>query len=295
MVVPVRLSTMLVLWLFGADLGAAALKVACIGDSITEGSGLGNPALESYPAKMQRLLGADYQVRNFGVSGRTLLRQGDFPYWKESAFTQSQAWDPDIVTIMLGTNDSKPYNWRYGTNFVTDYEELIAVYTNLPSHPRILLCTPCPVFGAGAYDIKPGTVATNIAPAVRALGARLSLEVVDLHSTLAGHKEWFPDTVHPSTKGTTVLAALFRTALVGNATGGTAPGLAVGLYPANRAVLNWPADQAGWVLQSTTALRDTNTAWTVVEQLAVNDGSAVRVTNSISGAARLYRLWKPSF
>jgi len=62
------------------------VKIACVGDSITEGSGLTSPATQSYPARLQRLLGTNYNVRNFGVSGRTLLKQGDFPYWKEPFF-----------------------------------------------------------------------------------------------------------------------------------------------------------------------------------------------------------------
>lgn len=292
--IPLRLSILAVSWIAGADLLAAVLKVACIGDSITEGSGLGNPLVESYPARLQRVLGAGYQVRNFGVSGRTLLRKGDFPYWNEGAYTQSRNFEPDIVTIMLGTNDSKPYNWRYGTNFLTDYADLIASYTNLASHPRILLCTPCPVFGAGAFDIKPGTVSTNIAPAVRELAASLALEVIDLHSLLAGHREWFPDTVHPNSKGATVLAALFQTAIVGGSPSGTAPQVELGSGPINRVIVTWPVDWAGWVLQSTTALRGTNTAWTVVEQFAYNDGSSIQITNLTSGMSRIFRLWNPA-
>src|SRR3954454_24795429 len=110
------------------SVGAAPLKVACVGDSITEGSGLGNPAVEAYPPRLQRLLGTNYVVTNFGVSGRTLLKKGDFPYWKELAFTNSLKSNPNIVIIQLGTNDGKPYNWVYGTNYVSDYKELIALY-----------------------------------------------------------------------------------------------------------------------------------------------------------------------
>src|SRR6478609_560461 len=71
---------------------AAPNKIACVGDSITEGSGLSSPSTESYPARLQKLLGTNYNVRNFGVSGRTLLKQGDFPYWKEAAFTNSRTF-----------------------------------------------------------------------------------------------------------------------------------------------------------------------------------------------------------
>jgi acyl-CoA thioesterase-1 len=274
-------------------LSGAPLKVACIGDSITEGSGLANPATESYPAKLQRLLGVSYQVRNYGVSGRTLLKKGDFPYWKEAAYVQSRDWNPDIVIIKLGTNDSKPQNWRYGTNFVSDYEEFIGSYTNLPSHPRVLLCTPCPVYGSGAYDISPGVVATNIAPAVRGLAQQFGLELIDLQTSMAGHREWFPDTVHPNSRGTTVLCALVRTALVNTQPDQPPPPLTIARLLVNRAALSWPAPWAGLVLQSAPALTGTNTSWTIVEQVAFNDDALVRVTNTVSGAVRFYRLWQP--
>ena len=91
---------------------ADPVRIACVGDSITEGSGLGNPAVESYPARLQRLLGTHYLVRNFGVSGRTLLKKGDYPYWKESAYRLSRDFAPDIVLIKLGSNDAKSFNWR---------------------------------------------------------------------------------------------------------------------------------------------------------------------------------------
>lgn len=282
-------------WLALALPGRAAvpLKVACIGDSITEGSGLGSPATESYPAKLQRLLGAEYMVRNFGVSGRTLLKKGDFPYWKEAAYTQSRNWEPDVVIIKLGTNDSKPQNWRHGTNFVAETEELAASYAGLASHPRILLCTPCPVYGNGAFEIRPAVVANEIAPMIRELAGRLTLEVIDLHTGMAGHREWFPDTVHPNTRGTTVLSALVRTALLKGHPMEPLPSVALAGLTARRIELNWPAPWAGLVLQSAPALLPTNTLWTVVEQVAVNDNTRVRVTNNATATARVYRLWKP--
>ena len=61
----------------------------------------------------------------------------------------------------------------------------------------------------------------------------------------------------------------------------------------NRAALNWPGQWAGLVLQSTLALRPADTAWTVVELVAVNDGTTVRVTNSVPSGSRFYRLWQP--
>ena len=271
---------------------AAPPKIACIGDSITEGTGLSNPAVESYPGKLQRVLGTNYAVRNFGVSGRTLLKKGDYPYWRESAYQQSRDYAPDIVTIMLGTNDSKPQNWRYETNFVADYSELIASYTNLSSHPRVMLCTPCPVYGVGAYDIRPGVVANAIAPAVRQLAALYGLEVIELNLLMAGHQEWFPDTVHPNSSGTTVMAVWFRNALLGDSGSPEPPALALNRISTSRSVLTWPADHAGWVLMTRSLLR-TNSSWSVAVEPAYNDSSRLSVTNVSSASQRYYRLWKP--
>lgn len=84
------------------------VKVACVGDSITEG--LCSTEGQSYPTQLQEILGSDFEVKNFGVSGRTLLKKGDYPYWNESAYTESKNFLPDVVIIMLGTNDTKPQN-----------------------------------------------------------------------------------------------------------------------------------------------------------------------------------------
>src|SRR4051812_7771397 len=86
------------------------IKVACVGDSITFGAGIKDRDKNSYPAQLQGLLGSGYEVKNFGVSGATLLKEGDKPYWKEKAFEAAKKFEPNIVIIKLGTNDSKPQN-----------------------------------------------------------------------------------------------------------------------------------------------------------------------------------------
>lgn len=62
----------------------APVRVACIGDSITEGAGADKG--KSWPEQLQGLLGASWKVGNFGLGGRTLLKQGDGPYWKERIY-----------------------------------------------------------------------------------------------------------------------------------------------------------------------------------------------------------------
>ena len=42
------------------------IKVVCVGDSITQGTGAKDPANNSYPARLQKLLGTAYRVVNCG-------------------------------------------------------------------------------------------------------------------------------------------------------------------------------------------------------------------------------------
>src|SRR5262245_14690647 len=159
---------------------AARIRLACIGDSITEGAGLSVP----YPARFARLLGAEYDARNFGVSGCTLLKRGDLPYWNQSAFGASLVFQPNIVVIMLGSNDAKPQNWRYATNFGSDYLALISQYASLTSNPAIYLCTPCPPIPPGALNISPATVQTSVVPAVRLVSEESERPLIDVNTAM---------------------------------------------------------------------------------------------------------------
>jgi len=272
---------------------ALPMKIACVGDSITEGGNLANPAVESYPARLQKLLGTNnFTVRNFGVSGRTLLKQGDFPYWTDPAFAASKNFAPDIVIIQLGTNDGKPYNWKYGTNFVANYKELIAIYQALPSAPRVFLCSPCPVFGAGSFNIDPGTVRTNIAPTVRGLAAELSLPLIDLQARMT-NAVWFPDTVHPDTKGMMAMTAVMHEGLF--PTGSEVPPtLEFRRLSASSVVLSWPQRWGSFYPQYATLLKDTNMIWIMIESTPpIGDGTTIRQTNVAGGPLRIYQLRRP--
>src|SRR4030042_1584268 len=86
---------------------AHARLIACVGDSITYGSGISDRLNDSYPAQLQRMLrqyDPAWEVQNFGARGATLLSRGDTPYIRESAYSGAKACNPDIVIIKLGTN-----------------------------------------------------------------------------------------------------------------------------------------------------------------------------------------------
>jgi len=186
------------------------LRLACIGDSITFGAGL-QPG-QDYPAQLQKILGRNWAVRNFGVSGRTLLREGDFPYWRESAFTNAQSFQPDMVVILLGANDSKPYNWKYHGEFARDYADLVNVFRSLPSKPRIFVCRTTPVPQPGNYGINEATERQEI-NTIDYLADTMSLDEIDFYASLADQPQLFPDRVHPNAKGAVAMAQVVARAL----------------------------------------------------------------------------------
>ncbi len=192
---------------------AQVIKVACIGDSITEGAGVDNAAVNAYPIVLGRLLGTNYQTRNFGLGGRTLLRNGDVPYWKEAAFKNATNYGPNIVTIKLGTNDSKPQNWKYKDQFARDLRDMVDVFASLPSHPQVILCLPVPAYSV-QFDINPDIIRTEIIPIIKAVAKEKGLMTVDLYSALSGRPDLFPDNIHPNAAGAAIIAKTLHGALL---------------------------------------------------------------------------------
>lgn len=187
---------------------AAAIRVACIGDSITQGIGTPQSAdksfPESYPAQLGKLLGPGYEVENWGVGGRTLIRKSD-----KIDYGRALKGDPDVVVICAGTNDSKPYCWdNYADDYAPDYEKMVCEFKSRPSRPRVIVCLPPPVFNGGQWGIRESVLENEIRPKVRAVAASTGAEVLDLATPFRDHPELFPDRVHPNPAGAGKIAAL---------------------------------------------------------------------------------------
>ena len=65
----------LCLFLCTVSFARKRVKVACVGNSITYGIGVSDPDKESYPARLQQMLGEGYTVERFGKPGATLLNK----------------------------------------------------------------------------------------------------------------------------------------------------------------------------------------------------------------------------
>jgi alpha-L-fucosidase len=189
-----------------------SIRVACVGDSITQGAKL--PRGMTYPEQLQKMLGSPWIVKNFGKSGRTLLKQGDFPYWNESIYQDALQFAPDVVIIKLGTNDTKPQNWKHIADFKNDYRALVESFRSLPEKPLVYICTPCPVVGSGAFDINNAGVVEEVGWA-KELATELNVGLIDINAAFAGKSELLPDKVHPNAEGTTLLAGTVYSALTG--------------------------------------------------------------------------------
>jgi acyl-CoA thioesterase I len=216
------ITTFLTLNVFAADPMApiettdykAQVRISCIGDSITEGSGLGQGF--AYPSQLQRLLGNDWKVENFGVSGRTLLKKGDYPYWNEGAYQRALQSSPDVVIIMLGTNDTKSQNWQFEADFVADYTALVQSFRNLASKPRIYICRPCPVPEPGNFGINQTNVLEEI-KRIDQIAKNMKLGVIDMYAALVDRPELLPDRVHPNREGAGEMAKAAAKVLTGRA------------------------------------------------------------------------------
>jgi acyl-CoA thioesterase-1 len=194
---------------------SGTIKLACIGNSITYGHGIENRDRDSYPAQLDRMLSDRWEVRNFGVSGATLLKDGNKPYWDESAFAAALAFEPDIVVIQLGTNDSKPVNWdAHSISFIEDYLALIEQFRELDSHPRIWICLPVPAYDM-RWDIRNEVIVDEIIPMIREVADRANVPLIDMFVPLSGHEDLFPDDIHPNVEGAGMIAREVRRALIG--------------------------------------------------------------------------------
>lgn len=191
---------------------AERIRVACVGDSITFGAGVAGRETNSYPAVLQTLLGTNYWVRNFGVSGSTLLKKGDRPYWKERMFAFATDFKPNIVVIKLGTNDTKPQNQTNLTEFASDLTAMIEQFAALDVKPKIYLCLPVPVYQT-QWGINEAVLAEKVLPAIRQVAADRQLPLIDLHSALSNQPGWFPDHVHPNAAGARRMAETIFSAL----------------------------------------------------------------------------------
>ena len=231
-----------------AGTAMAQTRVACVGNSITEGYGIWDQ--KKYPDHLQEMLGDSYKVQNFGVSSMTFANKGpgdNMSYWNTDKFKAALEFNPEVVVIELGTNDSKfftnnciengqpRYNYNYGQyekeQLYKDYEALLDTFMHLTTSPRVI-ATLQPYSNNCEWGIMDTAIVNQINPIIEEVATRKGVEIIDLHSQF-NTPEWFlADSVHPNATGAKELARIIKEGILkapadtsGNTPADTVPGV----------------------------------------------------------------------
>ena len=120
------------------------IRVACIGDSITEGSSV-NRLTESYPAqflKNAQDAGKDIIVANYGISASGIM-PSIARYYPDmlAGMLAFEETDADYYVFALGTNDSNSAGASVGAmeTFYTGYKAYIQSFGELPNTKKVFV------------------------------------------------------------------------------------------------------------------------------------------------------------
>ena len=212
---------LLSLFLLLSTLSATARKVvrvACVGNSITYGTGIANREHDAYPAQLQRMLGKDYVVGNFGKPGATLLRHGHRPYFQQTEFRDAMQFKGDIAVIHLGINDTDPRNWcNFRDEFVGDYVALMDSLRQANPKVRIILSRLTPIrYDHPRFDSGTELWRREISETIDRIAASQGVELIDFYQPLIAHPDWLSDGIHPDPRGAKALAETVYKGITGN-------------------------------------------------------------------------------
>jgi lysophospholipase L1-like esterase len=193
------------------------IRVACVGDSITYGLGISDRERNSYPAQLGTLLGEHWEVRNFGFNGASAIKDSPKPYLLLPVFDEALSYQPDVVIIQLGTNDTSPKTWpAHKQQFIADYLAIVRRFQGLATRPRIYLCRPVPLFRDRGKDYDTDKILTEeVIPKINAIATQNHFPVIDLYAALDGNSGKFWDGVHPKADGARIMAATIVAKLKG--------------------------------------------------------------------------------
>ena len=194
------------------------IKIACVGNSVTWGMTIIDREKNCYPAQLQKMLGENYDVRNFGHSGTTLLQHGHRPYVDQKEYQEALNFKADLVIIHLGLNDTDPRNWpEYCEEFNADYIHLIDSFRQANPKAKIWICLITPIFDrhprfeSGTRDWH-----AQIQKHIRQVATAAQVPIIDLNTPLYSRPDLLADAIHPNAEGAKIIAETVYGALTGN-------------------------------------------------------------------------------
>ncbi len=180
--------------------------IGCVGDSLTAGGGVSDPATESYPAYLDTYLGDMFTVNNYGVGGATLRVGTGADYTNTPQYQQSIADQCDAYIIMLGSNDIN--NMWDPEEFKRQFDICVNTYYSLPNNPVIFLSTPAFPFVDGVVSGYPMRVVfqDQIVPTYKEMCAKYGATLIPTLDITMGRGELYSDLLHPNAQGYQLIA-----------------------------------------------------------------------------------------
>ena len=192
-----------------------AIKIACVGDSITRGVIFNDWKNDNYPAQLGKMLGSKYDVCNFGVNGSCLSRKGNRPYFITPDYVAVINQNPNMIILMLGTNDIQPQNWISQEFFINEGKWFINQLQNISSKPKIYIVIPPPIFCKNPnYPHNIELFDNQLIPAIKKIAQELNISIIDVNSQLVNKPQLFPDCIHPNPEGNKTIANIIYQELI---------------------------------------------------------------------------------
>lgn len=196
-------------------------KIACVGDSLTYGHAWPE---EAWPVYLGELLGESFSVGNFGRNGASICGYnptGYLKYIRQPEYEASLAFEPDVLVMMLGTNDAK--DWPPAEpEFVSTYIDLLDAYYREFPDVKILLVTAPPTMENNAFNLPNDVITGSVVPMQRDLAALMDLPLLDLSAIMHELPDGYDhllrgdaatDGVHLSVEGAKLVARLVAEAI----------------------------------------------------------------------------------
>jgi len=186
-----------------SDAVAEVQKIACVGDSLTYGYELLFRNRNSYPAQLSHLLPDNYSVKNFGVNG-ACATPGQSDYYLNNDIQNIINWEPDIILLMLGSNDTKEFNWISREKYIEGMNHIIQKISSQKT--KVILITPPPCH-FNPFGIRDSVMRDEILPSLMHLSQENGLLLINIYDILARNENIYIDNIHLNSKGYSIMSA----------------------------------------------------------------------------------------
>jgi GDSL-like Lipase/Acylhydrolase. len=170
--------------------------------------------------------GISNTVENEGVSTTTMLKPAysNCSYWTNGKLAQIFQFKPDVITIMLGTNDAKQgtltgtgcsspgciNNWKNKAQFTPAYNAMIdTIYSTLGKKTRIFCVFPPPAAPNNVICDAETSFTKEMIPMIQQVAADRGLPTINCHLSSYSSNPSPNDGIHPTAAGVDSLVRWF--------------------------------------------------------------------------------------